>query len=77
MDTKRRKVRCYVKEMPGVADYRAILAQVKLTAIERRVCDLRYLDGLSLMEIGDRLGYSESGVKRIHRHILEKISSVL
>ena len=58
-------------------EYKTLMNCLKLTPAERRVCDLKYVEGLNFMEIGDRLGYSESGIKKIHGRALNKIARVI
>lgn len=41
------------------------------------MCDYKYRKGWSLIQIGEELGYSESGVKRIHLRALKKLEKVI
>jgi len=77
MEDKCKQTRYCLKNIASISEYEALISKIKLTDIERRVCDLRYLNGMSMMQIGDQLHYSESGVKHIHRKVLRKICEAL
>ena len=77
MNPYNREARRRITQMPAMAEYRILMQRAKPTPIERAVCDLKYLDGQNLAYIGDKLGYSESGIKRIHRRALQKISKLI
>lgn len=50
------------------------MSKIKLTPVERHVCDLKYLDDKTFMEIGESIGISESGAIKAHKRALEKIA---
>ncbi len=77
MDPYRKKTRRQVTDMEDIEEYHRLMARVKLTPIERQVCDLKYLEGQNLAFIGDKLGYSESGIKSIHKRALRKIAKMI
>ena len=56
--------------------YEELFSHINLLPKEREILDLHYLQGLSLMEIGERLGYSESRVKQIHRRVLDVLAGI-
>ncbi len=77
MEDKCKQTRYRLKNISSIPEYNALMSQIKLTDIERRVCDLHYLNGMSMMQIGDQLHYSESGIKHIHRRVLKKVCDTL
>ena len=77
MNPYNRETRRRITQMPAMAEYRSLMQRAKLTPVGRAVCDLKYLEGQNLSYIGDRLGYSESGIKRIHQRALQKISKLI
>jgi len=77
MDSYHKETRRKVTDMEDLEEYHRLLDRVKLTPIERQVCDLKYLGGQNMAFIGDKLGYSESGIKRIHKRALHKISKMI
>ena len=77
MNPYNRETRRRITQIPAISEYRSLMQRAKLTPVERAVCDLKYLDGQNLAYIGDRLGYSESGIKRIHHRALQKISKLI
>lgn len=76
MDDLAKSVREQLILMPDLERYLDIMSKVKLTDLERQVCDMKYLRGLTLITIGEELGYSESYMKRIHQRILRKITRI-
>lgn len=66
-----------IDEMPGREEYERLLDRAKLKPIERIICDMKYLEGYNLAFIGDKLGYSESWIKRVHGRALKKLSKII
>ena len=66
-----------LSDIPIKQDYISLMDSAKLTPTERQVCDYRYLCDYNMAHIGDLMGYSESGIKRIHRRALQKIEKLL
>lgn len=60
-----------------VTEFKQILDLVVLTPEERKIMELHYLQGLSLMQIGFELGYAEITICKKHQKILQKIAKVL
>lgn len=76
MDDLAKQARRQLIDMPDLERYLEIMSKVKLTDTERQVCDMKYLRGLTLITIGEELGYSESHIKRIHQRVLRKITRI-
>lgn len=64
-------------DIATVTEFQQVLDAVVLTTEERKVIEMHYLQGLSLMEIGYELGYAEITVCKKHQKILRKIAKVL
>lgn len=77
MDQCRRITRQRIAELPRVQDYQSLVDNANLTEVERTVCDYKYRRGWSLIQIGEELGYSESGIKRIHLRALKKLEKMI
>lgn len=77
MNTARKETRKMLTDMGSVDEYRRLMDRVKLTPLERDVCDRKYLQGQNLAFIGDMLGFSEDYTKHIHQKALCKILSTL
>lgn len=45
-----------------------------LTSLERRLMRHRYFDGMTWEEVAEKLDYEERQVRRIHGHVLSKMS---
>ena len=77
MDQCRRITRQRIAELPRVQDYQSLMDNANLTEVERVVCDYKYHRGWSLIQIGEELGYSESGIKRIHLRAMKKLEKLI
>lgn len=78
MDSTRKMTRTKLKEnrrVPG--SYEELLSRVRLLPKERKILDLIYLEGLSEIDVGELVGYSESRIKQIHRGLLDLIGKVI
>lgn len=78
VDSTRKMTRRELKDkrrIPG--SYEELLSRVRLLPKERKILDLIYLEGLSEIDVGELVGYSESRVKQIHRGLLDLIGKVL
>lgn len=68
------------KKLVDIADvktFNQVLDLVILTPEERKIMELKYLQGKSLLEIGFELNYTEVTICRKHQKILKKISKIL
>lgn len=64
-------------DIATITEFNQILDLVVLTPQERRIMELHYLQGMSLMQIGFEMGYAEITICKKHKKILQKISKVL
>lgn len=54
-------------------EYEKCISNAKLTDIEKEVCNYIFVHGYTYNQIADKIGYSESGVKKIASRIIKKI----
>ena len=74
MDDRRKSTRKQLTDMPLLESYLDLVHRAKLTDLERKLCDRKYLNGWTLIQIGEELGYSETHMKRVHRNALRKLT---
>lgn len=53
------------------------MERAKLTEIERKVCDMKYLQGWRLIDIAEELGYCERQIRRVHQKALRKLTALI
>ena len=64
-------------DIAEVKEFNQVLDLIILTPEERKIMELHYLQGKSLLEISFELNYAEVTICRKHQKILRKISKVL
>jgi RNA polymerase sigma-70 factor (ECF subfamily) len=64
-----------IVERDAELERRAMLFQLvgRLPEVQRAVIELRYVEGLSLVEVAHRLGKTEGAVKQLQRRALEQL----
>lgn len=67
------ETRRYLRQIANVAAFNEVINAVILSEQEKRLMQLHYIDKQDFRFIGDKLGLSESSVKRKHREILRTI----
>lgn len=67
------ETRRYLRRIANVAAFNEVINAVILSEQEKRLMQLHYIDKQDFRFIGDKLGLSESSVKRKHREILRTI----
>lgn len=77
MDADRKRTRRQIGDIPTKAEYLALMDGIKLTALERKICDMRYLDGQNMGFIADFLGFAEVTIKKHHAKALKKLAKVI
>ena len=75
--TEHIKTRKKLVDIADINEFKQLLDLVVLTVEERKIIEMHYLQGMSLMEIGFELGYAEVTVCKKHQKILRKIAKVL
>ena len=67
------ETRQYLRRISDVAAFNEVINAVILSEQEKQLMQLHYIDKQDFRFIGDKLGLSESSVKRKHREILRTI----
>lgn len=67
------ETRRYLRQISDVAAFNEVINAVILSEQEKQLMQLHYIDKQDFRFIGDKLGLSESSVKRKHREILRTI----
>ena len=67
------ETRRYLRRISDVAAFNEVINAVILSEQEKQLMQLHYIDKQDFRFIGDKLGLSESSVKRKHREILRTI----
>lgn len=75
--SKHIETRRKLKGITSKEEFRGILGKCVLTDEDVILMEMHYLHGKDLRCIGDRLGYSESTIKRRHRQIIKKLGAIL
>ena len=73
MNPKRKAYRQQLKNIKTRKEYNEYINTLKLTDIEKEVCDYIYVNGYTYNQIADKIFVSERTVKRIALKILSKI----
>ena len=66
-----------LKSIVEISSFNALLDSIILTETEKQMMKMHYLEGKNFCLIGDLLGYTKSGIKNMHRKILNKINKLL
>ena len=69
------ETRRYLRQISDVAAFNEVINAVILSEQEKQLMQLHYIDKQDFRFIGDKLGLSESSVKRKHRELLRTINS--
>lgn len=73
MDRDTARARKGLREIETVKDFEEVLSTIMLSEEEKEILRLHYRDKKSISYIADKIGMSESNVKKIHRKMLLKI----
>ena len=72
IDTRRK-----LADIAEVDSFYSLINKATLSQDDKQILVLHYINGYSLTYIADRLGYSESTIKRRHKKALVKIAKLL
>ena len=75
--TEHIKTRKKLIDIADIHTFNDLLDSVILTAEERKLMELHYIQGMSFIQIAFVLGYAEVTVCKKHKKILSKIAKVL
>ena len=66
-----------VKNINRKADFYELLNESMLNETEKKMMIMHYAEGKQLDLIADELGYTEQGIAKMHKRILNKLESLL
>lgn len=66
-----------LKDIPKVSTFMELLESSTLTDEEKEIIKMHYLQHQNYAYIGDKLGYSESCIKKKHKKILTKLNKII
>lgn len=75
--SKHIETRKKIAEIAEVDSFYDLINKATLSTDDKQILVLHYINGYDLRFIADRLGYSESTIKRRHRKALVKIAKLL
>ena len=65
-----------LQEMPK-AEFKAFIDQFMFTKTEKAILLDIYAEKMAMWQVGNKYGYSESGIRKIHTRLLKKIIKYL
>ena len=77
VDDQRKQTRQQLEDIPSIERYLTLMERAKLTDNERKVCDMHYLQGWRLIDIGEELGFCERQIRRFHQKALKKLTAII
>lgn len=66
-----------VSKIGSLKDFEQLLSMTTLSSEDKQLLRLIYIDGLTFILAGEKLGFSEQVAKRKHKRALHKISSII
>lgn len=66
-----------LKDIPTIAVFEDILKASTLNELDKEIFRLHYLEEKDFAFIADKLGYSESGIRKRHTKALKKLSKII
>lgn len=75
--TKHIELKHKVKNINRKTDFNSLLEESMLSKIEKKMMVMYYLENKQINYIADELGYSEQGIIKMHKRILNKLESLL
>ena len=66
-----------LKSIPEVKTFEQILQESTLSELDKEIFRLHYLEDKDFAFIADKLGYSESGIRKKHGKAIKKLSSIV
>ena len=75
--SKHIEIKHKVKNINRKADFYELLNESMLNETEKKMMVMHYVEGKQLDFIADELGYTEQGIAKMHKRILNKLESLL
>lgn len=66
-----------LKEIKRKSSFYELLEDAMISEVELKMMIMYYIENRSLSFIADELGYSEQGIAKMHKRILNKIEDLL
>lgn len=77
MDKESLSTRQKVRDVGNYSTLQEILNNSTLSELDKKIVIMHYVEEKNFGYIGDELGYSESGIKKRHKRILNKLGQLL
>lgn len=77
MNGRNLSTRRKVQQVGSFSTLQELLSSSTLSDLDKEIVMLHYVQEKNFAYIGDELGYSESGIKKRHKKILNKLSQLL
>lgn len=77
MTTEHVKTRKQIKDIASISTFNDLLEASTLSAEDKEVLKMHYLEDKDFRYIGDTLGLSEQTIKYRHKKALQKLSKLL
>lgn len=77
MDKERKDVRNKLSHIRNKQEFESIMDKIILSKREKDVLTMRYINKMSFVEIGDKIGLSEARVIQVHKDILDAVKSII
>ena len=77
MSSEHIKTRSKLKDIPTVTSFNELIENCTLSAEDKELLRMHYLQEKDFKYIGDMLGFAESTAKKRHRKALQKLSKLL
>lgn len=77
MNSKNLLTRKTIQQVGSFSTLQGLLDSSTLSDLDKEIVVMHYIQEKNFAYIGDELGYSESGIKKRHKKILNKISQLL
>ncbi len=66
-----------VNDISDIHEFEALLERVKLSEIDKQILRYIYIDQLTMVNVGEKLGFSEQCIKKKHKKALKRISAII
>lgn len=71
------KTRKKLQSIPTKLEFNALLDSIVLSDKEKRMMQLYYVERKDFDYIADELGYTKSGILRMHKRVLKRIEALI
>jgi DNA-directed RNA polymerase specialized sigma subunit len=75
--SKHIETRSKIKSIADISSFNDLLEASTLSATDKQILILHYIEGKDFRYIGDMLGFAESTIKHKHRRIISKLGKLI